>query len=109
VSGYCTPQVTQIYSGIRVSSPAVTRERVAISTRLFGSGTGQFRESVVIDAEVVAELVDDGSAYLLDNLDAGAADGADDSAIDGDPVGQHTGIVRRAADQGTPETESGMP
>ena len=32
-------------------------------------------ESGVIDAEVVPDLVDEGSAHLLDNLDVGAAAG----------------------------------
>jgi hypothetical protein len=35
----------------------------------------EFMESGVIDAEVVPDLVDEGSAHLLDNLDVGAAAG----------------------------------
>jgi hypothetical protein len=54
----------------------------------------EFVESGVTDADVVADLVDHGPAYLLDNLDAGSAAGAAGSAIDGDLVGQHTAVVR---------------
>jgi circadian clock protein KaiC len=51
----------------------------------------------VVDAEMMADLVHDGPAHLLDDLRLGAAYRADREPVDGDPVGQHAGVVRRAA------------
>src|SRR5881227_1461264 len=56
----------------------------------------EFGEAVVVDAEVVGDLVHDRPADLVGDLLLGAADGADLPAVDGDPVGQHPGIVRGA-------------
>jgi hypothetical protein len=44
-------------------------------------------EPVVVDAEMVGDLVDDGPADLVRDLGFGAADGADRLAVDGDAVG----------------------
>ena len=40
------------------------------------SGPAELVEAVVVDAEVVAHLVDDGDPHLVDHLVLGAADGA---------------------------------
>jgi hypothetical protein len=49
----------------------------------------EFAEPVVIDAEVVGDLVDDGPADLVGDLLLGLAGRTDLPAVDGDPVGQH--------------------
>jgi hypothetical protein len=56
-------------------------------------------EPAVVDAEMVGDLVDDGPPDLVGDLLLGAADCADGLAVDGDAVGQHTGVLRRAAGQ----------
>src|SRR5258705_12647581 len=61
-----------------------------------GALPAEFGEAVVVDAEVVGDLVHDRSADLVGDLLLGAADPADLTAVDGDPVGQHPGVVRRA-------------
>ena len=45
---------------------------------------------------MVGDLVDDGPADLVGDLGFGAADGADRLAVDGDAVGQHPRVLRRA-------------
>src|ERR1700750_653801 len=56
----------------------------------------QFGEAVVVDAEVVGDLVHHGPPDLVGDLLLGAADGADLQPVDGDPGGQHPGVIRRA-------------
>src|SRR6185312_12891606 len=56
----------------------------------------EFGEAIVVDAEVVGDLVHDRPADLVGDLLLGTADGADLQAVDGDPVGQHPGVVRGA-------------
>jgi hypothetical protein len=46
----------------------------------------EFPKPVVINAEMVADLVDDGAADLLDDLRLGTAGRADRLTVDGDPV-----------------------
>ena len=46
---------------------------------------------------MVGDLVDDGTAHLVVDLLLGAADRADRLPVDGDPVGQHPRVLRRAA------------
>jgi hypothetical protein len=62
----------------------------------------QFAQALVIDAEVVSDLVDDGAADLVCDVVPGWAGRADRLAVDGDPVGQDPGISRRPAGEGTP-------
>ena len=57
----------------------------------------EFPEPVVVDAEMVGDLVDDGTADLVSDLLFGAAGRADRLAVDGDAVGQHSRVLRRAA------------
>src|SRR5271169_1898995 len=57
----------------------------------------EFAEPVVVNAEMVGDLVDDGAADLVVDLLLGPADRADRLAVDGDAVGQHPRVLRRAA------------
>ena len=57
----------------------------------------EFAEPLVIDAEVVGDLVDDGTANLVSDLLLGAADRADRLAVNADVVGQDTGVLGSAA------------
>jgi len=59
--------------------------------------TAEFAEPVVVNAEMVGDLVDDGTADLVVDLLLGAADGADRLPADGDPVGQDPRVLRCAA------------
>src|ERR1700749_2376375 len=54
-------------------------------------------EPVVVDAEMVGDLVDDGAADLARDLVFRAADDADRQAVDRDAVGQHPGVLGGAA------------
>jgi hypothetical protein len=45
----------------------------------------EFSEPLVIDAEIVADLVDDGTADLLGDFPLAMADRANGLAVDGDP------------------------
>jgi hypothetical protein len=56
----------------------------------------EFAEPGVVNAEVVADLVDDGAADLVGDLVLAVADRADRLLADGDPVGQHARILRGA-------------
>ncbi len=56
--------------------------------------SAEFAEPVVVDAEMVGDLVDDGTADLAGDLLLGAADRADRLAVDGDAVGQDPGPRR---------------
>ena len=56
----------------------------------------EFAEPVVVDAEVVGDLVDDGAADLVGDLLLAAAGCADRLAVDGDAVGQNPRVLRRA-------------
>jgi hypothetical protein len=49
----------------------------------------EFSEPLVIDAEIVADLVDDGTADLFGDFPLAMADRANGLAKDGDPVWQH--------------------
>jgi hypothetical protein len=49
---------------------------------VFAGSRSELVQSGVVDAEVVADLLGDGPAHLLDNFLVGAADGADGSAVD---------------------------
>lgn len=52
----------------------------------------ELSQTRIADTEVVADLVNDGASYLIDNLVLGGTDRADRSPIDGDAVGQYSGI-----------------
>jgi len=56
--------------------------------------SAEFAEPVVVDAEMVGDLVDDGTADLAGDLLLGAADRADRLAVDGDADGQDPGPRR---------------
>ena len=60
----------------------------------------EFVEPVVIDAEEVADLVDDGPADLVGDLIDGVAQRADRPAVDGDAVRQHHGVLAAAVGEG---------
>jgi hypothetical protein len=64
----------------------------------------EFAEPVVVNAEMVGDLVDDGTADLVVDLLLGAADGADRRPADGDLVGQDPRVLRCAAGE-----RDGMP
>src|SRR5436190_2233744 len=66
---------------------------VGIAVRRLSLSPAEFVQSGVVDTEVVADLVDDGPAYLLDNVQVGATDGADGLAVDGDAVGQRARVL----------------
>lgn len=53
----------------------------------------EFPEPVVVDAEMVRDLVDDGAADLVGDLLLGAARRADRLVVDGNAVGQHAGVL----------------
>ena len=57
----------------------------------------ELAEPVVVNAEMVGDLVDDGAADLGRDLLLGVADRADRLPEDGDAVGQHPGVLGRAA------------
>ena len=59
----------------------------------------QFAEPVVVNAEMVGDLVDNGAADLLGDLLLVAADRANRLPVDGDPVGQDPCVLRRAASE----------
>lgn len=56
----------------------------------------EFVKAVVVDAEMVADLVDYGAPDLLDHFGFSAADRAYRDPVNGDPVGQYGRIVRRS-------------
>src|SRR3712207_3661088 len=56
-------------------------------------------QPVVVDAEVVRDLVDDGDRDLLDDLLGGRADVTDRLAVDHDPVGQRAAVLPAALGQ----------
>lgn len=68
-------------------------------------------EAVVVDAEVVAELVDDSLADLLANFIVIAADSLDRLLVDADLVGQDEIVVLAAMGDGNAmvEPEEGSP
>jgi len=77
----------------KVSRPALcARPLSAADARIWADRIrvlpAEFAEPVVINAEMVGDLVDDGTADLVIDLLLGAADGADRRPVDGDPVGQ---------------------
>src|SRR3954471_9959841 len=53
----------------------------------------EFVQAVVVDAEVVRDLVDDGDRDLVDHVVLGLADGADRLAVDHDPVRKGAAVV----------------
>ena len=79
---------------------------IAPKARVLASAGGalpaEFCEPVVVNTEMVGDLMDDGPADLVRDLLPGLADGADRRAIDGDPVGEDTRIIRRTAGQRMP-------
>jgi hypothetical protein len=44
-------------------------------------------QALVTDTEVMADLMDHGAAYLVDDFGVGLADGADGAPVDRDVVG----------------------
>ena len=60
----------------------------------------EFVQSGIVDAEVMADLVDNNAANLLHQLVLGIAHGADGAAVDGDPVREDANVVRRATGEG---------
>src|SRR5215467_10241352 len=66
-------------------------------------------EAIIVDAEVVADLVDHSPAYLVAHLILGVADGADGQAVDRDPVGQDPGVLGGAAGERHPLVEAEQP
>src|ERR1700733_12590006 len=84
---------------LRISRSACTRSRALPAARRRGIPRwyvglpAELAEPLVADAEMVADLVDDSTAHLVADLILGAADRADRQAVDGDPVGQHPGVV----------------
>src|SRR3954452_12533810 len=69
------------------------------------SAPAELVESVVVDAEVVRDLVDDGDGDLVDDVLLGLADVADRLAIDHDPVRQLAAVVPAPLGQGEPLVE----
>src|SRR5215468_4240618 len=66
-------------------------------------------EAIIVDAEIVADLVDHSPAYLVAHLILGVADDADGQAVDRDPVGQDPGVLRGAAGERHPLVEPEQP
>ena len=85
---------------------------IAAKARVLASAGGalpaEFYEPVVVNAEMVRDLMDDGTADLVRDLLLGLADDADRLAIDGDPVGEDARIIRCTAGQGDALVKSGQ-
>src|SRR3954466_6942605 len=63
------------------------------------SSPAELVQAVVVDAEVVRDLVDDGDRDLLDDLVLGLADVTDRQPVDHDPVGQRPAVLPAALGQ----------
>ena len=70
-------------------APSARQSVVAARGR---SSPAEFVQAVVVDAEVVGDLVDDGDGHLVDDLLLGLADVQQGLAIDRDRVGQRTRV-----------------
>src|SRR5688572_14758383 len=90
------PAAEAMFSG---TSSHATRVRPGLSVQKARSGPAEFVQAVVVDAEVVRDLVDDGDQHLLDDVVLRLADVADGLAVDHDPVRQVTAIVPAALGQ----------
>ena len=73
------------------------RKHRAFGTESRGSAPAELVEALLLDAEVVRDLVDDGDRDLVDDLVLGLADVADRLAVDHDPVGQRAAVVASRA------------
>ena len=73
----------------KLGSTTRAARRDGIDGRTPGVLPAEFAEPVVVDAEMVGDLVDDGPADLVGDVRLGAADRADGLAVDGDAVGQY--------------------
>jgi hypothetical protein len=90
-------RLTHSYFIIERSRPLP--DAAALAARSAGL-PAQFVEPVVIDAEEVADLVDDGPADLVGDLIDGVAQRADRPAVDGDAVRQHHGVLAATVGEG---------
>src|SRR5208282_686336 len=81
----------------KLGSTTRAARRDGIDGRTPGVLPAEFAEPVVVDAEMVGDLVDDGPADLAGDLPLGPAGRADRPAVDGDAVRQHAGVLRGAA------------
>jgi hypothetical protein len=63
------------------------------------SGPAELEQAVVVDAEMVRNLVHDGDPHPSYDVVRVTADAADRQPVDGDPVGEHTGVRRRPSCQ----------
>src|SRR5205814_212086 len=81
------PKATRTPTSTRLS-PSTTWRRVSrfMLPRVRASPT-QLSQAGVVDAEVVADLMDDDAAHLLDDLLLVARQGADWHPVDGDAIG----------------------
>jgi hypothetical protein len=66
---------------------------------LFRSGHAEFVEAVVVDAEVVANFMENGDSHLFANVIVGIANGLDVVLIDADAVGKDEVVVLAALGQ----------
>src|SRR4029453_8452074 len=81
------PTAEAMFSGTSVNA---TRRRSAPAALV---------EALLLDAEVVRDLVDDGDCHLVDHVVLGLADVADGLAVDHDPVRQVAGVLPAALGQ----------
>src|SRR5215218_10317712 len=89
---------------ILIGSPLLRGASTATFSGTSGNATrrlspAELVQPVVVDAEVVRDLVDDGDRHLLDHLVLGLADVADGLAVDHDPVGQGAAVLPAAVGQ----------
>ena len=91
-----------IFSGLVVARGRQVRghdSARAVDSRPPAPLPAELVQAPVVDAEVMADLMDDGPPHLLYHFGLTVADGADRLPVDDDPIWQRPGVVRRAPGQ----------
>jgi hypothetical protein len=91
----CPTHASAARHGVTSRTPLITHG--SAFGALYPVLPAEFPESAVVNAEMVRDLVDDGTADLVGDLLLGMALRADRLVVDGDAIGQHARVLRRAA------------